>query len=54
MWEKMNKGVSNKTVKHVSNKRRCSTMSNTSQKLNDVRMFSLFAVLYGIVYIIGD
>lgn len=41
IWEKMNKGVSNKTAKSFSNKRNVSTVNASSKKANNVRMFSL-------------
>lgn len=35
MWEQMNKGLSNKAAKPISNRRSNSTMNASSQKLND-------------------
>ncbi|KAF2310323.1 hypothetical protein GH714_007761 [Hevea brasiliensis] len=35
MWEQMNKGLGNKPVKPISNKRISSTMNTNSQKFND-------------------
>ena len=40
LWEKMNKGVSNKTAKSLSNKRAFSNVNASSKKANNVRMFS--------------
>ena len=41
LWEKMNKGVSNKTAKSFSNKRTFSNVNASSKKASNVRMFYL-------------
>ena len=52
IWEKMNKGVSNKTAKSFSNKRNVSTVNASSKKANNVRMFSLsLALLNGFLVV---